>query len=167
MMLLQSRLARTVFFVLLAAGAVVASAVVTTAVAESGKKPKNPAATQFTVQEFDTVEVQEFPWGWIRWLMNDKIDPSAEMTFGVVFIKPHQENPLHLHPNSAEYLHVVEGSCEHLVGQQWMTLKAGDTVRIPKDVPHRARTKDQSCRSVIVYNTGDRQFVALDKNNGD
>jgi len=113
------------------------------------------------VQEFEKVAVQKFDWGWIRWLMNAEIDPDAEMTFGVVWIKAHQENPLHLHPNSAEYLHVVEGSCEHLVGDTWLKLKTGDTVRIPKNVPHKARTTDQSCRAVIVYNTGKRQFVPL------
>ena len=76
---------------------------------------------------------------------------------------PHQENPLHLHPGSTEYLHVLEGSCEHLVGKEWLTLKVGDTLRIPKNAPHRARTKDQSCRAVIVYNTGKRQFVPLEE----
>jgi quercetin dioxygenase-like cupin family protein len=116
---------------------------------------------EFTVQAFDKVEVQQYPWGWIRWLMNAEIDPDAEMTFGVVYIKPHQENPAHLHPNSAEYLHVLEGSCEHLVGRRWVTLKTGDTVRIPQGVPHRARTTADSCRAVITYNTGKRQFVAV------
>ena len=57
------------------------------------------ATPKFTVQAFDKVEVVQYPWGWIRWLMNAEIDPDAEMTFGVVYIKPHQENPAHLHPN--------------------------------------------------------------------
>ena len=114
-----------------------------------------------TLQAFDKVAVEEYPWGWIRWLMNGKIDSEAEMTFGMVSIKPHQENPAHLHPNSTEYLHVLEGSCEHLVGTEWATLKAGDTVRIPKGAPHRARTTNEACRAVIVYNTGNRQFVKV------
>ena len=120
-------------------------------------------ALTMTLQEFDKVGGQQYPWGWIRWLMNAEIDPAAEMTFGMVYIKPHQENPLHLHPGSTEYLHVLEGSCEHLVGKEWLTLKAGDTLRIPKNAPHRARTKEQSCRAVIVYNTGKRQFVPLEE----
>ncbi len=124
---------------------------------QEGKK----AMVKFTVQAFDKVQVQQYPWGWIRWLMNAEIDPDAEMTFGLVYIKPHQENPAHLHPNSAEYLHVLEGSCEHLVGDRWVTLKTGDTVRIPRNVPHRARTTDEACRAVITYNTGKRQFVAV------
>lgn len=126
---------------------------------------KNHTATKssrMTVQSFDQVKPQQYPWGWIRWLLNSEIDPDAEMTFGMVYIKPGQENPLHLHPNSAEFLHVLEGSCDHLVGSEWARLKVGDTVRIPKNVPHRARTTDQPCRVIVVYNTGTRKMVTLD-----
>ncbi len=115
------------------------------------------------IQEFDKVEVQQYPWGWIRWLMSSKLDPKAEMTFGVVFIKPNQKNPVHMHPNCEECLHVLTGSCEHLLGDKWLKLKKGDTLRIPQGIRHAARTTDDACRAVIVYNTGDRQFVPLDE----
>jgi quercetin dioxygenase-like cupin family protein len=129
---------------------------------EETKRPEKEMAN-VAVQEFDKVDVQQYPWGWIRWLMNAEIDPQAEMTFGMVYIKPHQENPAHLHPNCNEILHVLDGSCEHLVGKEWVTLKKGDTLRVPKNVPHRARTRDQSCLAVITYNTGERQFVPVDE----
>ena len=29
---------------------------------------------KFTVQAFDKVEIQQYPWGWIRWLMNAEIE---------------------------------------------------------------------------------------------
>jgi quercetin dioxygenase-like cupin family protein len=119
------------------------------------------AAMAIGLQRFEQVEVQEYPWGWIRWLMNDQLDPAAEMTFGMVYIKPHQTNPLHIHPNSAEYLHVIEGSCEHRIGDRWVTVKVGDTLRIPANVKHNARTKDEACRAVIVYDTGKRQMVPV------
>ena len=124
---------------------------------KSAETPDLPGA----LTTFDDVDVLEFDWGWIRWLMNGKLDPKAEMTLGMVYIKPNQTNPAHLHPNSAEYLHVLEGSCEHMVGKKWVTLKKGDTLRIPKDVPHKARTGKQSCTAMIVYDTGDRQFVEV------
>ena len=127
--------------------------------ADPGKEEQ--AAMPLTLQKFDEVKVQEFPWGWIRWLINDQVDPAAEMTFGIVYVKPQQTNPLHVHPNSAEYLHVLEGSCEHRVGDRWVTVKAGDTVRIPTGVKHHARTKEEPCRAVIVYNTGKRQMVPV------
>ncbi len=147
-----------------------AVAMLAMALAAAGAEPaKSPdrvvqpgaEAMPITLQKFDQVQVQEFPWGWIRWLINAQVDPDAEMTFGVVYIKPQQTNPLHLHPNSAEYLHVLEGSCEHRVGDQWVTVKAGDTIRIPQGVKHMARTKAESCRAVIVYNTGKREMVVV------
>lgn len=120
-------------------------------------------AVKVSIQEFDKVEVQAYPWGWIRWLMSSKLDPKAEMTFGVVYVKPNQRNPIHMHPNCEECLYVVSGSCEHLVGDKWVKLKKGDTIRIPLGIRHAARTGEEACRAVIVYNTGDRQFVPLDE----
>jgi quercetin dioxygenase-like cupin family protein len=115
------------------------------------------------VRQFARAEKVEYPWGWIRWLVNSETDPDAEMTFGIVYVKANQRNPMHVHPNCAEYLHVLSGSCEHLVGKKWLKLKAGDTVRIPVDVPHMARTLDEPMRAVIVYNTGKRQFVPVEE----
>ena len=75
------------------------------------------------VQSFDKVEEQKHPWGWIRWLMNSKIDPKAGMTFGIVQINPAERNPLHVHGNCEEILYVLSGSCEHQIGNQTAVLK--------------------------------------------
>jgi carboxymethylenebutenolidase len=119
-------------------------------------------AAKVSVTAFDDVKPLEFSWGWIRWLMNAELDPDAEMTLGVVYIKPNQSNPLHMHPNSAEYLHVLSGSCEHRLGDQWVTLNAGDTIRIPKGQVHLARTKDEGCKVIVVFDTGHRQMVVVE-----
>jgi quercetin dioxygenase-like cupin family protein len=114
-----------------------------------------------TLQEYSKVEPQQYPWGWIRWLMNGQIDPKAEMTMGLVHMEPNQKNTLHIHPNSAEYLHILSGTSEHLSGNRWITLKPGDTLRIPKGMPHQARTKDQAFEALIVYDTPTRQMVPV------
>ena len=113
------------------------------------------------VQGFKEAEELKFSWGWIRWLMSAKIDPGAEMTFGIVYVKPNQRNPMHVHPNCEEILHVLSGSCEHLIGEEWVTVKAGDTVRIPRGVRHVAHTGDEPMRAVIAYSSGNRQMVTL------
>jgi quercetin dioxygenase-like cupin family protein len=92
------------------------------------------------VQQLGKVEPENYPWGWIRRLLHGEIDPNVEITLGLVQMEPNQVNTLHVHPNSAEVLHVISGSLEHLVGQRWVTLKAGDTLRIPKGVRHQGRT---------------------------
>jgi len=132
----------------------------------AAKSTASPAsaedATPPEVQAFGKAEEVKYSWGWIRWLMSSKIDPEAEMTFGIVYVKPNQKNPIHVHPNCAEYLHMQSGSCEHLMGDKWLPLKAGDTLRIPAGVRHGARTLDQPMRAVIVYSSGDRQFKEVE-----
>ena len=116
-----------------------------------------------TLRPFADVEKQEFPWGWIAWTMNDQIDPNATMTFGVVYLKPHQTNALHRHPNADEILHVLTGSLEHRMGEKWVKMGPGDSIRIPKGMAHNARTADEACQVVVVYDTGARQFVEVDE----
>src|SRR3954447_26110946 len=115
-----------------------------------------------SVQPYDKVEPEKYPWGWIRWLMNGRIDPQAEMTMGLVHLEPNQINTLHIHPNSAEFLHVLSGISEHRVGSdRWLTLKPGDTLRIPRNVPHQARSRDQPFEALIVYDTPTRIMIPV------
>ena len=124
---------------------------------------KEALALGVSMQRYDSAEVVKYPWGWIRWLMNAKVDPKAEMTVGIVQIEPNQSNPYHKHPNCTEYVHVLSGSCEQLVDDKWVPLKAGDIMRFPKGVPHMARTGSEPCRSMIIYDTGNREMVPLER----
>src|SRR4051794_13794250 len=86
--------------------------------------PAGAEETKGSLQPYDKVEPQKYPWGWIRWLMNGEIDPHAEMTLGLVHIEPDRISTLHIHPNSAEFLHALSGTSEHRVGSdRWVTLK--------------------------------------------
>jgi len=110
---------------------------------------------------YDKIEPVKYPFGWLRWLMNDQIDPKAELTLGLAYIEAHQSNPLHLHPNSAEIVHILSGSCDHRRGDQWLKLKAGDTLRIPKNTPHMARAGEQPLLAMIAYDTPKRIMVPV------
>lgn len=113
------------------------------------------------VFRYDAIEPEKYPWGWIRWLLNAKIDPKAEMTLGLVHMEPGQTNTRHVHPNSAEILHVISGSLEHLVGDRWVPLKTGDTLRIPKGVAHQGRTRGEGFLALIAYDTPNRVMVPV------
>lgn len=119
---------------------------------------------RWTLSRLDDAEKLEQPWGWIRWTINAQIDPSATMTVGVVYLKPNQTNPLHIHPNSDEILIVVEGTLEHRMGNGWVKMGPGDTIRIPKGAKHNARTGNEPCKVVVVYDTAHRQFVPAEEN---
>lgn len=125
--------------------------------ADAGRAPQANAPA-VVVQHFDKIAEEKFPWGSLRWLMSSKLEPQAGITLGIAEIKPEQSNPPHVHDNCEEVLYMLSGSCEHRVGTQTVTLKAGDTLRIPAGVPHAARTGREPMRAIVVYNTGARQF---------
>ncbi len=107
---------------------------------------------------------ESYPWGRLRWLMSDELQPGAEQTMGVVQIDPGQHNPLHLHPNCEELLYVTAGACEHLLGDEKVLMKVGDLIRIPRNVPHYAKcVSNEPLEAIIVFSAGDRQATALEK----
>ena len=114
-----------------------------------------------TFRPHDKVEPEKYPWGWIRWLLNGQGDPGAAVTLGLVHMEPNQVNARHVHPNSSEVLHVLSGTLEHLVGDRWIALQAGDTLRIPKGVVHQGRTKGEGFLAVLVYDTPRRVMVPV------
>jgi quercetin dioxygenase-like cupin family protein len=140
------------------------SALVGGATGRSAQLTKTQATevAKISVQHLKGVKVSNYSWGWIRWMMNGQIDPGAAQTFGIVEIYAGQRNPLHYHPNAEEILYVLSGSCENIVGDRKMVLKAGDLVRIPPGIPHRAITLGKEpMRAVIVYNTSKRVAISL------
>ncbi len=103
------------------------------------------------------VEVEEFPWGELRWLWNSKINPNAEQTFGVVRIKPGAKNATHIHSNCEELLYVLSGECEHGIGDKVYHLKKGMLIFIPEGVDHYAvNTGKEMFEAVISYSSADR-----------
>lgn len=132
-----------------------------------GAEPAQPpsldaAALARLVQSLDKVEKLEYPWGSIRWLMNTDLDPGATMQLGIVDVAAHQNNPAHRHDTCDEILYIISGSCEHRVGDKVVVLKAGDAMRVPKGLPHSAKTLDEPMRALVVYDTGKRDFVVVE-----
>lgn len=108
-------------------------------------------------------EAVSAPWGSLRWVCNQRIDPRAEQTFGLVTILPGQQNPLHYHPNCEELLYVLAGECEHRYGDRSVHLSTGDLIRVPTGVHHNARnTGAEPLRLVVSFSSGDRQTVMVD-----
>ncbi|TAL69455.1 MAG: cupin domain-containing protein [Bacteroidetes bacterium] len=44
--------------------------------------------------------------------------------------------PLHIHPNQDEFFYVIEGEYIYQVGEDKYNLKAGDTIFLPRGIPH-------------------------------
>jgi len=73
----------------------------------------------------DGATKEEFSWGEIRWLYGQYFDDEGEMTFGVVKMKPGEENALHSHPNCEEILYLIQGEVEHLYEGRSFQLSPG------------------------------------------
>ncbi|KKB11284.1 cupin [Devosia geojensis] len=116
-----------------------------------------------------TTDGQKVPtsWGELNWKITNDTMSGTEMTLGTCRIEPGQRNPLHSHPNCEEFLYVMSGSCEHKLGEEVVTLNAGDVIRIPRDVPHWARcTSSEPMIALIVFSSGERRAVDHEEGGG-
>jgi quercetin dioxygenase-like cupin family protein len=108
-------------------------------------------------------DVEDTPWGKLVWMVSGKRGNSTTMTVGRCYIQPGKENPRHYHPNCDEVLHVLQGTIEHSLDDQSVTMTAGDTISIPQGTYHNARNVgDDEAIFVISFSTPDRQTVGED-----
>lgn len=111
----------------------------------------------------DAGSAHQFDWGSIQWLVSDKLEANAQLTFGHVEIKAGYKNPLHQHPNCDEVLFLVEGNLDHSVNGDVVKLQAGSSIFIPKGAPHDAfNNGNVTAKMVVAYSSGDRQTVMLE-----
>ena len=99
-------------------------------------------------------------WGSLTWLAGAKIGNAAGLTVGRVMIKPGQSNPRHCHTTCEEVLYLVSGTLEHSVGDEAVTLHAGDTLTVQADVHHSAtNVGHEDADMIVAYSSGTRDFV--------
>ncbi len=105
----------------------------------------------------------DFEWGRLTWFA-DQARGASEQTVGLCELEPGQANPRHYHPNCEEVLHVLDGPIEHYTSETgWVAMNVGDTIVIPRDVPHQARnTSDQTARMMICFSSPTRETVSLE-----
>lgn len=102
-------------------------------------------------------------WGVLSLFADAETMGLETMTLGRVTIKAGASNLLHAHPNCTEVLILLEGRIEHVVGNETLTLEAGDVLAVPAGVAHRAQSIGEIDADMIVaYTSGRRGYVALD-----
>lgn len=107
--------------------------------------------------------IQSFDWGTLQWLANGQLLPGAAQTFGICHLHPGKGNPLHYHPNCEEILYVQQGRGKHLLGEQWIAVEPGTTVRIPLGMKHQLVNEGaETMITLIAFSSGDRQTVFLE-----
>ncbi len=61
---------------------------------------------------------------------------GALAVFEQTSLSPKRGTPLHVHPNQDEVFHVQEGRYAFLVGEDRFELQTGDSIFLPRKVPH-------------------------------
>ncbi len=103
---------------------------------------------------------QEMEFGGVHWAVREGDPPGAETTVGLAIFDAGKANVEHIHPNCEEIVYVMDGEVEHTLGDQRVTLRGGDLIVVPRNVPHRLlNTSGAAVRTYIVFSSPDRQFV--------
>ena len=98
-------------------------------------------------------------WGQLQWLANNAIGNTTGLTLGRVTIKAGQSNPRHRHNSCEEVLYLLAGELEHTVGDQTVSVRAGDTLAIPAGMFHNAsNTGEQDADMIVAYSSAHRDF---------
>jgi quercetin dioxygenase-like cupin family protein len=66
----------------------------------------------------------------------DAADSGGAVSVCAIDVPPGAATPSHRHSREDELLHVLEGAVAVWVGPERRTLRPGDSVRLPCDVPH-------------------------------
>lgn len=65
-------------------------------------------------------------------------------------LSPKRGTPLHVHPNQDEIFHVREGEYQFLVGDEKFQLKVGDSIFLPRNVPHAWAQVSETGRMTVI-----------------
>ena len=83
-------------------------------------------------------------------------DTNGELAiFEQTGLSPRRGTPLHVHHNQDEIFNVIEGEYHFIVGKDKHKLKAGDTIFLPRKVPHAwTQVSKKAKMNVIVQPAG-------------
>ncbi len=64
---------------------------------------------------------------------------------------PNGGPPLHIHPQQDEFFHVLEGNYRFQVGEERLPAVPGDTIFLPRGVPHAFIQLSDKARMLVTY----------------
>lgn len=66
-------------------------------------------------------------------------------------LTPNGGPPLHIHPLQDEWFYIVEGEYLFQVGKEKMEMKTGDTIFLPRNVPHAFIQLTEKGKMIVSY----------------
>ena len=87
---------------------------------------------------------------------------ADNVSLNFVTFPPESGFPSHVHPE--EQISIVrEGEMEIEINNEWCTVRPGDVIVFPPNVPHAGRTRESPCRLIDIFSpprTGIRDVIA-------
>lgn len=96
--------------------------------------------------------------------ISGKDTDGALAMFEQTGLTPKRGTPLHVHPHQDEIFKIIEGEYYFQVGTEKHMLKAGDTIFLPRNVPHAwTQVSEKAKTNVIVQPAGKLEefFIAI------
>jgi len=66
-------------------------------------------------------------------------------------LTPNGGPPLHIHPNQDEWFYVLEGEYLFQVGQEKCRMRPGDTIFLPRNIPHAFIQLTETGKMIVSY----------------
>ncbi|MCB0655214.1 MAG: cupin domain-containing protein [Saprospiraceae bacterium] len=66
-------------------------------------------------------------------------------------LTPNGGPPLHIHPHQDEWFYVIEGNYRFQVGDERYSMAAGDTIFLPRNVPHAFIQLTEKGKMIVSY----------------
>jgi quercetin dioxygenase-like cupin family protein len=66
-------------------------------------------------------------------------------------LSPNGGPPLHIHWRQDEWFYVIEGAYLFQVGSEKFEMRAGDTIFLPRNVPHAFMQRSQTGKMIVSY----------------
>ncbi len=101
------------------------------------------------------------PWGSLTWFVSKALGNSDTLTVGRCLIHPGCANPVHVHPNCDEVLHVLQGRVRHSMGDAHaVEMAVGDTISVPMGLAHNATNiGDEDAICLISFSSAERKTL--------
>ncbi|MGI8484909.1 MAG: cupin domain-containing protein [Thermomicrobiales bacterium] len=100
--------------------------------------------------------VDQFGWGFTKWLVTPDQPGGSGLTFGEVIALPGMGHDRHNHPDAEEILYVLAGVGQQMVDdEEPFEIRAGDVMYIPVGVYHSTQnTGWEPLKMIALYNPG-------------
>lgn len=110
-----------------------------------------------------TTEGTAYDWGAMTWHMDDGKVAGANVSVATMTVLPGKTSPAHRHNNVNEVIHVISGSTEQRVGDEWFAADEGSTVFVPEGAVHQTRNATAEPVTLLVtYSGGSRHYEEVD-----